>query len=697
MGKLSPRAMKPNLFQRKRDVKLNGFVEFSCLLPKPPAYYRIDGWDNHVSEQRWRIPDWVLSQVDYDSLELDAQIDYLKQVNRCRTDGYWFYNHGNIEYLTGDHFFYLAFWRIDGIVPYWKDSDATFFYIEKHCGILDDCLGWMQITNRRDGKTGKATATLYNNITLSYDAFGGIQSKTSADGKMIFRKLVRSWQKLPNYLKPTDSGDSNPSQSLRFEEPAKRSTKGARKVYKDVLNSAIDYKPSVAEAYDGSKLRYYYDDEYGKTTEVNVNERWQIVKECLVQGRNVVGKSLHTTTAEEMEDKGGAAAKEMWDDSDLIHARKEGRDFTVSGLLRWFKPATLGLEGFIDSYGYSVVKDPSKPVLGIDGKKIDIGSANYIDRRRKGMTGSRLAGEKRKYPLTIDEAFIEEGKLSPFDIIKLNDQISYNGTLNNNIITGNFIWIDRENNEVGFTPTDTGRWNVLYMPPVDLRNKTVNTPKGRKPGNMHYFVSGCDPFDHKVTTDNKKSNGASYIFRKLDPFDQEYSDTFVCEYVNRPATPDMFYEDMLKQSIFYGCELLCENNKIGLINWFDAQGYSGYLMSRPNSSHTQHSRSKQREKGIPMSGEAVRQRAIEITEAYVHENTGYDYETDSHGKVFFNDLLKCWVKFNPQKWTDYDEFVGAALCLFAKDSKERNRKKSTKDLGLDVGRFVKSYRRGRRL
>jgi len=693
MGKLAAGSMRPDKFERVRNIKLGDKIEFSIDLPKPPAYYKIDKWDEKIRDQRWGIPDWILSQVEFDSLDVDNQIDYLKQVAYHRINGYWFYNHGNIEYLTGDHFFYLSFWRIDGIVPYWKDSDSMFFYIERHCQMLDSCLGWMQVTNRRDGKTGKATSIIYNRITLNYDANGGIQSKTNNDARTIFKKMVKSWQKLPDYLKPEDSGDTNPSAALKFEEPAKRSTKGGKKIYKEVLNSMINYKPSVENAYDGSKLKYYYDDEYGKTTEVDVNERWQVVKECLVQGKNIVGKSLHTTTAEEMEEKGGAAAKDMWDDSDIIESDANGREFTVSGLLRWFKPATHGLEGFIDSYGYSVVEDPKRPVLGIDGKKIEVGSVSYINRRRKGLSGNKLAGEKRKYPLTIDEAFIEQGKLSPFDIIKLNDQISYNGTLSNKVIQGNFVWIDRNNSEVGWQPSPSGRWKVLWMPPVEERNKTVQTSRGLKPGNFDKSVAGCDPFDHKVTTDNKKSNGASYVYRKLEPFDQGLSDTFVCEYVNRPATPDMFYEDIARQCIFYGCELLCENNKIGLINWFDNNGYGGYLMDRPDFTHTDYSRKRQKEKGIPMNSEAVRQRAIEVTEGFVYSNTGYDFEKDFHGKVYFNDLLKCWIKFNPQKWTDYDEFVAAALCLFGK---ERYVRKKTKKNGRSVGNFIKTYNKRNR-
>jgi hypothetical protein len=687
---LSPSAMLPSEFEREREIRLSGVLEFTVTLPEPPTNYKkIPGWNQNINHQKWKIPEDILSQRQFDELDSDDQVVYLKMLNKRRIEGYWFYNHGNIEYLTGDHYFYLAHWRIDGIIPYWKDSDSTFFYIEQHAKESEECLGWAQVTNRRDGKTGKACSLLYNNISLQYDANGGIQSKTGVDAGKIFRKLMLSWQKLPHYLKPEDTGDTSPKKVISFQEPAKRSSKGGKKEYKVVLNSKIDYAPATDTAYDGDKLKYYYDDEFGKTVEENVYERWLIVKECLVQGSTVIGKSIHTTTAEEMEEKGGENAKKLWDESNLPSALAKGRTMTPTGLLRWFKSATLGLEGFVDEYGYSVVEDPEKPVMGIHGKLIEEGSKSYIAKRRLGLRGSALAGEKRKYPLNIDEAFIEEGKLSPFDVIKLNEQISHNAETNGRVVRGNFVWVNEDKTEAAWQPTESGRWKQCWLPHPQNRNTKILSGRHKKPGNYTQIVSGCDPFDHKITTDGKKSNGASYVFRKLDPMDSDRSNIFVCEYVNRPATPEMFYDDLAKQSVFYGCELLCENNKIGLIRWFENNGFGAYLMERPTETHTEYSKKRQVEKGIPMSGEAVREAAVSVTESYIYENTGRDYDTNIMGRVYFQDLLKCWLKFNPQKWTDYDEFVGAALCLFAARSYRPTKKARGKK------KFIKTYRKRR--
>ena len=133
----------------------------------------------------------------------------------------------------------------------------------------------------------------------------------------------------------------------------------------------------------------------------------------------------------------------------------------------------MGLEGFIDEYGYSVVEDPEKPIMGIHGDYITQGSRSYIDERRLGLKGQALAAEKRKYPLTIDEAFIEEGKLSPFDVIKLNDQITANEDSSVKPVQGNFVWEDRERRIVKWQPNPNGRWKQIWLPPPELRNSQV--------------------------------------------------------------------------------------------------------------------------------------------------------------------------------------------------------------------------------
>jgi hypothetical protein len=680
--------------QFKKEVTVG---EYTFELPDcPKDKKQIMGWNLKVPEQKWERPSDILGEKAFDVLSDDKKVEYLTREFKRRREGFWFYNCGKITYLTGHHYFFLVYWRLPEGFAIYKDSDRDFFWLYDYSERLDNCYGLLQLTNRRDGKTARSTAVIYNTVTLNKESVGGIQSKTGPDAKIIFKKLISSWKKLEHYMKPVDSGDTNPQQELKFEEPGTRTNKSIVKKYKDVINSVIGYKPSNEEAYDGTKLKFYYDDEIGKTTEVDIYNRWLIVKECLTIGRRIVGKSLHTSTVEEMEKAGGENCYRLWNDSDLQEAIKIGRTMTQSGLLRYFKPATEGLTGFIDEYGRSVIEDPIRPIMGIDGIMIEEGALTFIKKQRIGLSPVALASNKRKYPLDIDEAFYMDGKDSSFDVIRLNEQIEYNNSLSQSFITkGNFVWKDEAHTKVDFLESESGRFSVIWFPEAQDRNCVTSVLGVNKPGNYRTLSGGVDPFDHRYTTDTRKSNGAFYIFKKFDLMNDDFSKTFVCEYVNRPANPEDFYEDILKACVFYGCELLAETNKIGLVNYFRTKGYEMYLMDRPKSTHVKFSKTKQKEKGIPMNSADVRQHLIEMFESYIINYVGYMDESETYGKMYFNKLCKCLIQFKSDKWTDYDEFVAAALAMVG--STRYDNVAQFEDKPKTISIYVKIYGRRRPL
>ena len=668
--------------------------EYTFDLPEPPKNQKdIYGWNTKNDlDQRWERPKDILGEKAFNGLEEDAQVKYLTREFKRRREGFWFYNKGKIEYVTGHHYFFLTYWRIPEGFAYFKKSDQRFFWLFDYSCSLEWCYGLLQLTQRRDGKTARACCILFNITTLNSENIAGIQSKTNGDSKKIFKKITSSWKKLESYMKPVDSGDTDPQKDLRFEEPGKRTTKGGSKTYKHVLNSSINYAPSTETSYDGDRLTFYYDDEIGKTLEADVYNRWLIVKECLTVGKRVVGKSLHTSTVEEMEKAGGENCFKMWCESDLAEAKKLGRKGTQLGLLRYFKPATEGLEGFVDEYGHDVIDNPTEEVYDLDGELITQGSLPFIKEKRIGLSRHALASDKRKYPLTVDEAFYMDGKDSSFDVVRLNEQIDYNNTFPDSyIVKGNFIWDDMAQTKVRFVQTTAGRFDVLWMPKTDKRNLTQNFKGLEKPSNCFWLSGGVDPYDHKYTTGNKKSNGAFYVYKKMNFEDSEFSKSFVCQYVDRPANPEDFWDDILKACVFYGCEVLAETNKIGLVNHFRMKGKSHYLMDRPAITHVKFSKTRQKEKGLPMNSVEVRQALMELMEIYIVENVGYDQETDTHGTMYFNELCKCLIRFKPDKWTDYDEFVGAVLALVASTRYNIKDIESSKT-NLTISDTVRRYR-----
>ena len=693
-----------NDFKRTRTV-----AGVTFTLPKKPPAEQIDGYGLKPEDQYFRPPNQKMVEkinLKYQTGEefTPKEVEFIQTEWDRRTFGYWFYNNGYLEHVSSLHYFYISAWKIPigpskvdkkkGItkkrmnLPQFCDSDRDRFYwweygVERN----PNCVGGVEVTRRRGGKTHKGNVTNYEMASRTPDILTGIQSKTGPDAKAVFKKLVNSWKKLPEYYKPVDVGESDPGTSLRFKEPPKKDTKSQFKNYSKVLGTEITYQNAKEMAYDGWDLAFYFMDEAGKTKEkeANVKVRWEVVRETMSDGANITGKALITTTVEDMEKDGGANLKLIWDASNPAELNDIGQ--TESGLIRLFNPAYYGFRGeegeksFIDKYGYSNMK----------------AAKEYLERRRAGVRGASLTSLMRKYPFTVEEAFRSDNKHQILPDYKIYEQKDYNsGIPESRVVRGNFIWKDGvENSQVVWNETDEGRWLITRLPPVERRNKRIyDHRKGFLPANTEYYCAGCDPFDHSLTTDNRKSNAASHVIEKFNVLEPYHSNAFVLEYVYRQPDIHYFYDDMLKQCVFYGCQLLVENNKPGLINYFKAKGYENYLMDRPEGTHTKYSRKNQKEKGIPLSGGEARQSVIEHLESYIFQQVGLRdlpdsvKENDRYGHMYFERTLDDWLLFDPKAWNDYDATVSSALTVIA--SKKFEVKAPVK---RDIGNMLSAIRR----
>ena len=66
----------------------------------------------------------------------------------------------------------------------------------------------------------------------------------------------------------------------------------------------------------------------------------------------------------------------------------------------------------------------------------------------------------------------------------------------------------------------------------------------------------------------------------------------------------IFYEDILMAAFFFGYPLLVENNKYGIVRYFESRGYDGYLLDRPSHQTTSGS-VVTKTKGIPSNSQDV--------------------------------------------------------------------------------------------
>lgn len=554
-----------------------------------------------------------------------------------RLNGFWFYNNGKATYITGLHYFYLNYWNIDVGLPKYRDTDRKYFYFLQYCMEDPECMGVCEITKRRNGKTYRGGVFLYDYASRTGQARSGIQSKTGGDAKEVFRKaVIQPFKKLPHFFRPTydTSKGLTPTSELRFYNTVVKGKKAEEILDGEELESMVDWKPSDAISYDGQKLHRYLVDEIGKTTEVDVWRRWLVTYYCLLDDEGkIIGKALATTTVEEM-DQGGEAFKNIWKNSD--HTNKTGKR-TVSGLYRFFTPADE--TRYYDQYGYA---DKARAL------------AEILEERKQLSHDTRALSSKiRKEPLSWEEAFRVDGDRCLYDAYKINERMDVVSWQENLTTRGNFVWQDGvRDSKVLFEPNKSGRWEVCWLPDEAEANRVTKQGDFFIPQNGTRFAIGIDPIDHNVTEDGRRSNGAAVVIRKHSAQNSEkdpYNFAPVCTYVYRPDTVSVFYEDMIKMAFFYGSPVLFENNKIGIMHYFNDRNYGGFLMWLPDRAQA----------GIAASTK-THQEIAELHEEYVSNHCD---------KIFFKDLLTDLLEFRLDNTTRFDLAMAFGYALIADRSR----------------------------
>ena len=593
---------------------------------------------------------------------------YVEEEFRRRREGFWFYNNGTTTYITGRHYMMLQWTKMDIGYPDYLSFQRDIFLHMAACEIDDRCIGQLYTKCRRSGYTNICSSVLVDEATQVKDKLLGIQSKTGKDAQenIFMKKVVYMFRNYPFFFKPIQDGTTNPRMELAFREPSKRITKKNKTSQMgEALNTVINWKNTTNNAYDGEKLHILYLDEAGKWERPSdIRDAWRIERTCLIVGRKIVGKALVGSTVNPM-DKGGKQYKVLWRDSDPNERNSNGR--TRTGLYRLFVPAYDSLEGFFDIYGNAVIEDPEEVIEGLDGSSVIFGAKTFLKNERESLKGdpSELNEVVRQFPFTTDEAFRDSIDGSLFNIGKIYEQVQHNDDLfPNPVVVGNFIWKEGvEDSEVQFKPDPKGRFKVSWMPPPEIRN-LKKTERGKLVApNPQIGCGGVDSYDLDMTVDGRGSKGALHLYNK---FHMDHpSNMFVLEYASRPPLAKIFYEDVLKAAVFYGYPILIENNKYGIARHFEARGYDGYLMARPQHLLAANSKVNVKTKGIPSNSQDVIQAHAHAIEAYIHDHVGLNREDGEIGNMYFNDTLEDWIGFDINNRTRFDLTISSGLALLA--------------------------------
>jgi hypothetical protein len=151
---------------------------------------------------------------------------------------------------------------------------------------------------------------------------------------------------------------------------------------------------------------------------------------------------------------------------------------------------------------------------------------------------------------------------------------------------------------------------------------------------------------------------------------------FVVEYASRPDLASIFYEDVLMCAFYYGYPLLVENNKYGIVRYFESRGYDGYLMDRPAHLASSSSKVNVKTKGIPSNSQDVIQSHAQAIESYIHDHVGENSETGEMGKMYLNRTLEDWIGYKISNRTKFDLTISSGLALLGSQKVKAEKPKS---------------------
>ena len=692
-----------------RDGTLGDIYEISNViigLPKTPKTF--DNQKEKKENQVWTptIQPKVLKRIQsifqWNEMPVsfkNSWVDYIEKEFDKREEGHWFLNNGIPTYITGTHYMYLQWTKIDVGHPDFREANRIFYIFWEACKADNRSFGMCYLKIRRSGFSFMSSSEGVNQATITRDARIGILSKTGADAKKMFTdKVVPISNNYPFFFKPIQDGMDKPKTELAYRVPASKITKKNMYVTDnedlDGLDTTIDWKNTSDNSYDGEKLQYLLHDESGKWERPeNILNNWRVTKTCLRLGSKIIGKCMMGSTSNAL-DKGGANFKKLFEDSDASKRNQNGQ--TKSGLYNLFIPMEWNFEGYIDKYGMPVLFTPKKTVVGMDGEDINTGAINYWKNEVDSLSSDPDALNEfyRQFPRTESHAFRDESKQSLFNLTKIYQQIDFNDSLilGQHITKGSFQWENGvKDSKVIFSPNKSGRFLVSWTPAKHLQNKVFLKHGIKYPANEHIGSFGCDSYDISGVVVGKGSNGALHGMTKFN-MDDAPSNEFFLEYIARPQTAEIFFEEVLMACVFYGMPILCENNKPRLLYHFKNRGYRGFCMNRPDKRYNKLSKTERELGGIPNSSEDVKQSHAAAIESHIEKHIGLDLDgtfrdVDIMGTMPFQRTLEDWAKFDITNRTRFDAAISSGLAIMANQKHLYTPTKQKSKISVNFARY----------
>lgn len=660
-----------------------------CNIPKEPKPLPEVGANKFV---RIQIPDYMY-KVDRDAndnpLYNEQQNEFITQeLDRCDY-GYWFWNNNQLTYITGFHYYFLNYWTLEnGQKPEYRDADRRWFLFFEECYKDPYIIGIIRGKNRRKGASSQGTCIGTKIATFSPNKnYGNVSMNDEYAEKLYQSMILIGFFNLPEFLRPRRDTSGTNKKKLHFIETPKRGDSNNRKI--EGLNSLIDFMPTLLNSYDSTRLSFLLGDEWGKWEKTDITRYFEVVKECVKVGGRRVG-FIYAPTTVNPPNKGGENFKILYDGSNHFEQGKHG---TSTGMVKFFQPSYDGLEGFIDEWGMSVIEPPNEETLNyliskqeqisdvaerVPVESLKLGAKKYLELEySKLRTEEQKSDFKRKYPNTEDDMWDFGNSYSPFNLdnIKARKQwlienhiplrkgklelrkTSYINAGGDEVIDYNVEFVDDEN----------GFW-LIYELPKKPNNFSIDWDKKIvRPENTLLYGGGADTFRFD-NTEQLGSKGVIWIGSKLDisKDDKNEGGIPLAYYINRPKLTDIFWEEILKASLYWGCTITVEHDASQEYRKFFSNRMQNPLnlnclpmLGRRPDEAINPEKSLKDIKNVLTTSSAdpfVWSKQLSLAQIY--------FEKYCH-KIYYIQLLEEAEKFQPdiQKRTKYDTLVGFMMML----------------------------------
>lgn len=476
------------------------------------------------------------------------------------------------------------------------------------------------VSSRRVAKTAIACCfCTFGTLDLPEQTFIiQAMNEDQAINKIFVKQIQTPVTKLPFFFRPHYRGRVEASKGLRFQYEGSMAAMARAGVVPEQMECFITPMPSTEKAADGeAEIAFVYRDEPAKKTDAKASDQniptwwYNTMKPAIERGDNVRGFAVLPSTVGDMDTGGGAQFFDLVKDSHFSDRNDNGT--TDSGLLNFFLPGYYAVEGYIDSYGYSIIDDPKEPVLTNEGKYVTQGAKTWVKNKadafeRKGEW-EKLIRHQQNFPSTWREAFAVVPKDMGMPIEKMRERLKEIKFLRTPLtLKGNFKWLGGEfGSDVYWENDPHGDWIMAYLPPVEHRNKrTVVSPEegyiaprggGRiyapdaSVANKFYLCGDPVKFNKRNTTSgNKKSAASADVFYKQDsgvdmvngewkPRPDWVSNDWILSYKKKTTDKEEYHEEWLKACICLGAYMYPEwPDGEGITEYFREHGYDGYLL-----------------------------------------------------------------------------------------------------------------------